>query len=98
MADESQIQIDEYNLVEKPALDLFDKLGYNYLDGKKLKKELQQFFLLGILRRKIQEINPWLDEVGLNKAVREITVIQAASLVEANALLYYKLVSRPFNY
>ncbi|AKB21733.1 type I restriction endonuclease subunit R [Methanosarcina sp. WH1] len=93
MADESQLQIDEYTLVEKPALDLFDKLGYNYLDGKKLKKEPQQFFLLDILKRKIQEINPWLDEVGLNKAVREITVVQAASLVEANELLYYKLVN-----
>ena len=58
MADESQLQIDEYTLVEKPALDLFDKLGYNYIDGKKLKKEPQQFFLLEILKRKIQEINP----------------------------------------
>ncbi|MCO5382316.1 MAG: type I restriction endonuclease [Methanosarcina barkeri] len=93
MTDESQLQLDEYNLVEKPALDLFEKLGYNYLDGKKLKKEPQQFFLLDILKRKIQEINPWLDEVGLNKAVREITVVQAASLVEANELLYYKLVN-----
>ncbi|KKH93253.1 hypothetical protein EO95_16480 [Methanosarcina sp. 1.H.T.1A.1] len=93
MADESQLQIDEYTLVEKPALDLFEKLGYNYIDGKKLKKEPQQFFLLDILKRKIQEINPWLDEVGLNKAVREITVVQAASLVEANELLYYKLVN-----
>ncbi|KKG18921.1 type I restriction endonuclease subunit R [Methanosarcina sp. 2.H.T.1A.15] len=93
MADESQPQLDEYTLVEKPALDVFDKLGYNYIDGKKLKKEPQQFFLLDILKRKIQEINPWIDEVGLNKAVREITVVQAASLVEANELLYYKLVN-----
>lgn len=93
MADESQLQIDEYTLVEKPALDLFEKLGYNYIDGKKLKKEPQQFFLLDILKRKIQEINPWLDEIGLYKAVREITVLQAASLVEANELLYYKLVN-----
>lgn len=87
------LQLDEYTLVEKPALDLFDKLGYNYIDGKKLKKEPQQFFLLDILKRKIQEINPWLDEVGLNKAVREIMVVQAASLVEANEMLYYKLVN-----
>ncbi|BAW29892.1 type I site-specific deoxyribonuclease, HsdR family [Methanosarcina thermophila] len=93
MADESQLQLDEYTLVEKPALDTFEKLGYNYTDGKKLKKELQQFFLMDILKRKIQEINPWLDEIGLNKTIREITVVQAASLVEANELLYYKLVN-----
>ena len=29
MVDEAQLQIDEYNLVEKPALELFHKLGYN---------------------------------------------------------------------
>lgn len=93
MVDDAQLQIDEYTLVEKPALDLFEKLGYNYLDGRKLNKEPQQFFLLDILRRKLQEINPWLDEIGVNKAVREITVIQAASFIEANELLYYKLVN-----
>lgn len=93
MADEAQIQIDEYTLVEKPALDVFDRLGYNYIDGRKLNKEPQQFFLLDILKRKLQEINPWLDEIGLNKAVREITVVQAASLIEANEMLYYKLVN-----
>src|SRR5665647_2460400 len=93
MVDEAQLQIDEYTLVEKPALDLFDKMGYNYLDGRKLNKEPQQFFLLDILKRKLQVINPWLDDVELNKAVREITVVQAASLIEANALLYYKLVN-----
>jgi type I restriction enzyme R subunit len=69
MVDEAQLQIDEYNLVEKPALELFHKLGYNYLDGRKLNKEPQQFFLLDILRQKLQEINPWLDDVGLNKTV-----------------------------
>ncbi len=93
MADEAQLQIDEYTLVEKPALDVFDKLRYNYIDGRKLNKEPQQFFLLDLLKQKLQEINPWLDEIGLNKAVREITVVQAASLIEANQLLYYKLVN-----
>jgi len=93
MADEIQLQLDEYNLVEKPALDVFDKLGYDYLDGKKLKKEPQQLFLLDILKRKVLEINPWLDEVNLNKVIREITVVQAASLIEANEQLFYKLVN-----
>ncbi len=93
MADEFQLQLDEYNLVEKPALDLFGRLGYNYLDGRTLKKEPQQFFLLDILKKKLQEINPWIDDTRLNKAIREITVVQATSLVEANKLLYYKLVN-----
>lgn len=30
----SDFQLDEYTLVEKPALYVFDKLGYNYIDVK----------------------------------------------------------------
>lgn len=93
MADQPRLQLDEFDLVEKPALDLFSRLGYNYLDGRKLKKEPQQFFLLDILKKKLREINPWIDDNKLNKAVREIMFVQAASLVEANKLLYYKLVN-----
>ena len=33
---EQQVFIDEYNLVEKPAIDLFKKLNYNYIYGKTL--------------------------------------------------------------
>lgn len=93
MVDDAQIQIDEYTLVEKPALELFEKLGYYYLNGRKLNKEPQQVFLLDILRQKLQEINPWLDDIGINKAIRDVTVIQAASTIEANKLLYYKFVN-----
>ena len=93
MVDQPQLQLDEYSLVEKPALDLFGILGYNYIDGRKLKKEPQQFFLLDILKKKLLEINPWIDDNRLNKAIREILFVQAASPVEANKLLYYKLVN-----
>ena len=93
MTDELQIQIDEYNLVEKPAIDTFQKLGYNYVDGKKLTKEPQHFFLFDILKRKLKELNPWISEINLNKVIRDITLIQATSPVEANQELYYKLVN-----
>ena len=93
MSDELQIQIDEYNLVEKPAIDTFQKLGYDYIDGKKLTKEPQHFFLFDILKRKLKELNPWISEINLNKVIRDITLIQATSPVEANQELYYKLVN-----
>lgn len=93
MPDDLQIQIDEYNLVEKPAIKLFRSLDYNYIDGHYLDKEPQHFFLQDILKRKLQELNPWMDEINLNRVFRDITLVQATSAVEANELLYYKLVN-----
>ena len=43
-------------------------------------------------RSAIRRINPWISEDNLNKVVRELTVIQAASLLEANQLFYESLV------
>lgn len=93
MTDELQMQIDEYTLVEEPAINLFKKLGYNYLDGHQLKKESHHFFLFDVLAKKLKELNPWIDDVNLNKVIRDITLVQATSAIEANELFYYKLVN-----
>jgi len=90
---EEALALNEYNLVEKPALKLFEKLGYNYLQGSSLQKEAHHFYLFDILKRKLLELNPWLNASNLKKVVREITVLQAASALEANELFYYKLVN-----
>lgn len=93
MADSLQVQIAEYNLVEEPAINLFKELGYNFIDGHQLNKEPHHFFLFDILRNKLKELNPWIDDVNLNKVIRDITLIQATSTLEANEKLYYKLVN-----
>lgn len=87
------IQIKEYELVEKPALDLLqEKLGYNYLDGRTIKKETNDVFLKDILTKQLKKLNPWLEEHEISKIVREITLIQQTSNIEANQELYYKLI------
>jgi type I restriction enzyme R subunit len=93
MADESQIQIDEYTLVEEPAINLFKELGYNYIYGHDVVKEPHHFFLFDILRNKLKELNPWIDDINLNKVIRDITLVLATSPLEANESLYYKLVN-----
>lgn len=93
MTDESQIQIDEYTLVEEPAINLFKILDYNYIDGHHLDKEPHHFFLFEILKDKLKELNSWIDDINLNKVIRDITLIQATSQLEANESLYYKLVN-----
>ncbi len=93
MSDQSKIQMDEYTLVEVPAINLFKELGYNYIDGHHIDKELHHFFLFDILRNKLKELNPWIDDINLNKVIRDITIVQATSQLEANEMLYYKLVN-----
>ena len=42
---ELSIPLKEYELVEKPAIDLLhDKLGYDYLDGRTIKKEANEIY------------------------------------------------------
>ena len=56
------IQIKEYELVEKPALDLLqNKLGYNYIHGKTIQKETNDVFLKDILKTHIKKINTWMN-------------------------------------
>jgi type I site-specific deoxyribonuclease, HsdR family len=93
MTDESQIQIDEYTLVEEPAINILRHLGYTYIDGHHIDKEPHHFFLFDMLRDKLKELNPWIDDINLNKVIRDITLVQATSSLEANESLYYKLVN-----
>jgi type I restriction enzyme, R subunit len=88
------IQIKEYELVEKPALDLLEKkLGYTYIDGRTIEKETNDVFLKDILKKQIKKLNHWMDDTDINKVIREITLVQSTSPIEANQELYYKLVN-----
>ncbi|MBU0459321.1 MAG: DEAD/DEAH box helicase family protein [Nanoarchaeota archaeon] len=88
-----KIQQDEWTLVEEPAIELFKKLNYNFYENKQIKRELHQFFLIDVLKKKIKELNSWISENNLNKVMREITLLQATSTIEANEKFFYKLVN-----
>lgn len=91
--EELKIQQDEWTLVEEPAIELFKKIGYSFYENKQLQRDPYQVFLLDVLRDKIKELNSWINENNLNKVIKEITVIQATSLLEANEQLFYKLIN-----
>ena len=93
---------DEYNQSEKPALDLFDTLGYKVYD--QLKKDFtelpareseHQVILIEELKSALKRINPWINENNLNKAVNEIRParLKANSLMAANEMIYDKLIN-----
>src|SRR3989339_800222 len=85
----------EISLSEDPAIELLKALGYTYLSPQELTTEregLKEIILVSRLEKKLKELNPWLSEENLKKAVRAITTIPAASLIEANEQVYTSLV------
>jgi type I restriction enzyme R subunit len=82
---------DERKLVEAPALEQLKGLGWTHLDGTTLapeKSTLRSSFkdvvLTPNLEQAIQRINPWISEDNLRKVIREVTLIQTSTLMEAN--------------
>ncbi|SDL68833.1 type I restriction endonuclease subunit R [Halarsenatibacter silvermanii] len=92
---------DEYHQAEKPALDLFEKLGYDVYDfhadderDRPLRESEHHVILQEELRDALKRINPWINENNLNKAVNKIRParIKATDLMEANEIIYQRLV------
>lgn len=81
----------EYTESEKPAIDLFEALGYAYRDfsGQGIQNPIMETRLSDALKR----INPWIDEVGISKILKSLSVVDADSLVEANQHIHQLLSS-----
>ncbi|MGB8952293.1 MAG: type I restriction endonuclease subunit R [Candidatus Aminicenantales bacterium] len=85
----------EIHLSEEPAVELLQALGYTFVPSEQLESEresLKEVILIPRLERKLKDINPWLSEENLTKAIRSVTNVPAASLVEANEKIYTSLV------
>jgi type I restriction enzyme R subunit len=79
---------------EDPAVALLEKLGYTYTQPEALEAEresLRDVVLVGRLEAALKKLNPWISDDNLHKAVRVVTSVQAASLIEANEDLYTAL-------
>lgn len=89
---------DERKLVEAPALEQLKGLGWSHLDGTTLvagtsehRSSLKDVVLTPNLEQAIQRINPWISEDNLRKVVREVTLIQTSTLMEANQWFWERL-------
>ncbi len=79
---------------EEPAVALLEKLGYEFLPAESLETEregLKEPVLTERLSRALKKLNPWLSPENVHKAVRAITHVPAASLIEANEKLHITL-------
>lgn len=89
---------DERKLVEAPALEQLMGLGWSPIDGTTLAPEkttlrssFKDVVLTPNLEQAIQRINPWISEDNLRKVVREVTLIQTSTLMEANQWFWERL-------
>ena len=88
----------EFLYVEQPALNQLQRNGWSYRDGRELapdasniRSSFKEVILLTNLEKAIKRINNWISEENLKKIIREITVIQTTTLMEANQFLWERL-------
>lgn len=86
----------EYKESELPAVELLQKLGYQYYNaGQDDEREtITEVVLKDRLLAAIKRINPWLTDNNVKVVFREITSVPAASLMEANQKIQRMLGSR----
>jgi len=91
-------QTPEFLKSELPAVQLFEKLGYQYLDGSKHdeRASINEVILETRLKSAIKRLNPWLNENNIKNAFKEITSVASASLMEANEFIHKLLSTREY--
>ena len=87
----NEMQWDELHQAEDPAVELLKRLGYHFIPTQTLyanRASPRSAILYRRLSQAIRQLNPWINEENLQRAVRSITQAQAASLLEANEQLH----------
>ena len=77
----------ELHLSENPAVEVLQALGYTCVAPEVLEAEresLKENILTKRLGRALKRLNPWLSDDNTNKAIRAVTTVQAASLLDAS--------------
>lgn len=85
----------EKSTVENRIIDHLKGFGYTYIHGTYLEGERQTLRDVVLEQRfadAIRRINPWIDDNNLRKVVRDVTHMEAASLMEANEALHEDIV------
>jgi type I restriction enzyme R subunit len=81
----------EANLAEDPAVELLQRLGYEYIAPEVLEAEresLKEVILTRRLGATLKRLNPWLSDDNLQRVIRAVTNVQAASLIEVSETLH----------
>lgn len=87
-------QTPEYITAEKPAIELFQALEYEYFDASKFdpRESINDVILQDNFLSAIKKLNPWMNENNVSKCYKKITSVLASSLMEGNQIVY-KLIT-----
>lgn len=80
---------------EEPATRLLEELGYKFVASESLEEERESHREVVLEKRlsdAIKRLNPWISEENVKKVVRELTLVTAASVMEANEKVYNSIV------
>ena len=85
----------EQTLSQTPAINLLvDHLGYTHVPATQLHRDLDtETILVPNLKSSLAKINPFLDDINLNKAIRRITHPTGASLMEINHQIHQDFIN-----
>jgi type I restriction enzyme, R subunit len=84
----------EENLAENPAVVQLRQLGYTYVAPEALESERESHKDVVLTKRltaALERLNPWLSDDNVHKAIRAVTNVPAASLIEASEKLHTAL-------
>jgi len=86
---------DEYDKVERPAIEQLQSLGWNFIEGAKLSPDnsdertsFRDVVLEKRLPESIKRLNPWISDQNLHKVVSELTKTLHPNLMEANQSIW----------
>lgn len=87
-------QTPEYITAERPAIELFQALGYEYFDASTFdpRESISDVVLQDNFLSAIKKLNPWMNDNNVSKCYKKITSVLASSLMEGNQIVY-KLIT-----
>ena len=89
-------ELNEIELVELPAHQVFAELGYEILEGTDLNSERNSYneiILVPRLEQKIRELNPNLPEIVYETAINQVKSLSNPTLIENNREFYEMLLA-----
>lgn len=87
----------EYNLVEKPALEDLNDLGYKVIDTTEEefndpRENIKHALLENRLRNAIKKINPWIDNNNIDKVINRLKKVKETDTLRINKKVHNLLV------
>lgn len=80
--------------VELPAIEFLKKMGWSYLSGSSIDVEFRNIapIIVNDFKEGLIACNPWIDDIGIDKALGELRKINEDDLTSSNKLFWEKFL------